>query len=194
MKNINFDNLTAEEIGKLFPIQIVPYNPDWIALFEEEKASIIEILDENLTLNIEHIGSTSIAELAAKPTIDILIEISELTNEIKLIITKKLEDIGYRNMYSSEKEKSMTFGKGYDLDFVDIQTYHAHIREKSKMLQDEIYFRDYLRQNSNARDEYTKLKYALAEKHRFNREEYTRAKTEFIKKITEKYRKEILEK
>jgi len=182
-EKINFDNLTAEQIGKLFPIRIVPYNPDWIMFFEQEKALIIKILGENLALNVEHIGSTSIIGLAAKPTIDILIEAPKLDGETKQVITKKLEMIGYGNMYNSETEKKMTFGKGYNLNFVDNQTYHAHIREKGNMPQDEIHFRDYLRQNPDACDEYTKLKYALAEKYQFNREEYTQAKTKFVKNI-----------
>ena len=41
---INFDSLTAEQIGKLFSIRIVPYNPDWKILFEKEKALITEVL------------------------------------------------------------------------------------------------------------------------------------------------------
>ena len=183
---MNFDNLTAEQIGKLFPIRIVPYNPYWITLFEQEKELIINILDENMALSIEHFGSTSVAGLAAKPTIDILIEVSQLSNEIKQFIIQKLATIGYGNMYKAEKDNKMTFGKGYDLNVDCMQTYHAHIREKDHRPQDEIYFRDYLRQNTGARDEYAQLKYALAEKYPFNREDYTQAKTEFIKKITER--------
>ena len=66
-----------------------------------------------------------------------------------------------------------------------LRTYHVHIREKSNTPQEEIYFRDFLRQNSDVRDEYAKLKYTLAERYQFNREDYTQAKTEFIMKITE---------
>jgi GrpB-like predicted nucleotidyltransferase (UPF0157 family) len=189
-ERINLDNLTAEQIGRLFPIRIEPYNPDWATFFEQEKALIIKVLCENLALNVEHFGSTSITGLAAKPTIDILIEVPKLSDEIKQVITKKLETIGYGNMYNSEKEKKMTFGKGYDVDLINTQTYHAHIREKGNMPQDEIYFRDYLRQNPNTCDEYTKLKSILAEKYQFNREDYTQAKTEFVRTITEK-QKEI---
>ena len=185
-EKIDFDNLTAEQVGKLFPIQIVPYNPDWKMFFEQEKELIIGVLYENVELNVEHFGSTSVVGLAAKPTIDILVEVSNLNDEIKQIITQKLEAIGYGNMYNAEKENRMTFGKGYDENYVCTQTYHVHIREKSKTPQDEIFFRDYLRQNSDACDEYAKLKYALAEKHQFNREDYTQEKTEFIIKITEK--------
>jgi len=188
-EKINFDNLTAEQVGKLFPIRLVTYNPDWKILFEQEKTLITGVLGENVVLNIEHFGSTSVAGLVAKPTIDILVEVSNLSDEIKQVITQKLETIGYGNMRNAEKENEMTFGKGYDENYVCTQTYHLHIREKGKTPQDEIYFRDYLRQNPDACDKYAKLKYVLAEKYRFNREDYTQAKTEFIIKITEQQKK-----
>ncbi len=138
-KKNSFDNLTAEQIGKLFPIRIVPYNPKWKVLFEQEKVLLAEILRENRILHIEHIGSTSVDGLAAKPTIDILVEVSNLSNDIKQGITEKLETIGYENMHNSEKKNKMTFGKGYDLNSICTQTYHVHIRERGSTLQDEIY-------------------------------------------------------
>ena len=182
---MNFDNLTAEQIGELFPIQIVPYNPDWKTLFEQEKKLIERALGEDTALNIEHFGSTSVVGLAAKPTIDIIVEVPNLNNEIKQYITQRLKTISYGNMYSAEKEKKMTFGKGYDKSYIYTQTYHIHIREKGNTPQEEIYFRDYLRQNPDVRDKYAELKYLLAEKHRFNREDYTNAKTGFIMEITQ---------
>ena len=186
---VTFDDLTAEQVGKLFPIQVVPYNPDWIMLFEQEKVLITDVLGEKVALNVEHFGSTSVVGLAAKPTIDILVETHKLTAEMKQVITKKLETIGYGNMHNVEQENKMTFGKGYGEDYACTQTYHVHIREKGDMPQEEIYFRDFLRQNADVRDEYAKLKYILAERYQFNREEYTKAKTEFIVKITVQQKK-----
>ena len=176
---MNFDTLTTEQIGKLFPIRIEPYNPNWETFFEQEKVLILNLLDE-LVVNIEHIGSTSVAGLPAKPAIDILVEVLQLNDEIKQIITKKMKVLGYENMQNSEKKNSMTFGKGYDTDSVGAQTYHTHFREKGEMPQDEVFFRDYLRQHPDTRDEYAKLKYTLAKKYQFNREEYTQGKSEFI--------------
>jgi len=181
----NLDNLTPEEVGKLFPVRVEPYNPDWEELYEQEKELLIRVLGENVVINIEHFGSTSVVGLAAKPTIDIMVEISSLSNEMKQVLIQKLGTIGYGNMYNAEKENKMTFGKGYDENYAYIPSYHVHIREKGNMPQEEIYFRDYLRQNSEAREEYAKLKYESAKKHQFNREDYTQAKAEFIKKITE---------
>jgi GrpB-like predicted nucleotidyltransferase (UPF0157 family) len=82
-EKINLDNLTAEQVGQLFPIKIEPYNPDWTALFEQEKALITEVLGEDMAHGVEHIGSTSVAGLAAKPTVDILVEVPNLNDEIK---------------------------------------------------------------------------------------------------------------
>jgi GrpB-like predicted nucleotidyltransferase (UPF0157 family) len=181
----NPNTLTAEQIGKLFPIRIVPYNPDWEALFEKERVVLIEALGQDSVLNIEHFGSTSVEGLAAKPTIDILVEVPDLNDEIKQAITEKLNPLGYGNMHNAEKENEMTFGKGYDENYTHATSYHVHIRQKGHTKQDEIYFRDYLRQNIDARDAYAKLKHTLAQKHQFNREDYTQAKSEFVIKYTE---------
>jgi GrpB-like predicted nucleotidyltransferase (UPF0157 family) len=177
--------LTAKQIGKLFPIRIVPYKPGWKILFEQEKALLTAVLGVDTALSIEHFGSTAVEGLASKPTIDILIEVPNLNSETKRVITEKLKTVGYENMYNAEKEEAMTFGKGYGENGICTQTFHVHIRIKSNMPQDEIYFRDYLRENTAVRDEYAKLKYTLAEKYQFNREKYTQAKTEFVIKHTE---------
>lgn len=184
------DDLTAEQIGKLFPIQIVPYNPCWKMIFEQEKVLITETLGEIPALNVEHFGSTSVEGLAAKPVIDILVEVQKLSDNIKQFITEKLATIGYGNMQNAERENKMVFGKGYDLNNNNTPKYHAHIREQGDMPHDEIYFRNYLRQHPDTCSEYEQLKYLLAEKYRFNREDYTQAKTGFIEKITEKAKHE----
>ncbi len=189
-KEIDLNRLSAEEIGRLFPIRVVPCDPGWKTLFETEKALIINTLGPDAVIGIEHIGSTSVEGLAAKPTVDILVEVSDLSGEVKRDITRKLETIGYDNMHNAEKENKMTLGKGYDVNTPDAQTYHLHIREKGDALPNEIYFRDCLRQHADVREEYAKLKVALAEKYRFNREAYTQAKTEFITRMTERQKRE----
>jgi GrpB-like predicted nucleotidyltransferase (UPF0157 family) len=86
----------------------------------------------------------------------------------------------------------MTFGKGYDMKERDKQKFHLHIRQKdSDSWNDEIYFRDYLRQNADARNEYEQLKLRLAQLHKYDREAYTAAKTDFIANITRKAKNHI---
>lgn len=186
---MDFDQLTPEQAGKIFPIRIVPYSSEWGRLFEKEKALLVKLLTAEIDLEIEHIGSTSVEGLASKPTIDMLVMVPGLTRETKQFLTRKLATVGYGNMTNAEKENRMTFGKGYDVNHTNTLTFHVHIREKGEGPQDEIYFRDYLRQNPATRDAYAELKYSLAEQYRFNREKYTQAKTEFIVRITEEMKK-----
>ena len=188
---MKFDDLSVEEIGKLFPIHITPYHSDWKTLFEEENNLITNVLGKDILFSIEHFGSTSVEGLAAKPTIDILVEVSELDDELKQKLIQKLSKVGYENMYDAEKEDKMTFGKGYNENYLYTQSYHLHIREKGVYPQDEMYFRDSLRENPYIRDEYEKLKYSLAEKYKNNREAYTQGKTEFIKRITKQQKQKM---
>ena len=94
MQEKTLQDLTKEEIGQLFPIEISPYNNTWAALFEKEKSLITETLDAAMFSRIEHFGSTSVPGLAAKNTIDILMEVAfdEASNQ-KLI--EQLKTIGY---------------------------------------------------------------------------------------------------
>ncbi|MCD8042463.1 MAG: GrpB family protein [Tannerellaceae bacterium] len=188
---MKLDDLPTEKIGKLFPIHITPYNPDWKTLYEEEKSLLAGVLDKSLLFNIEHIGSTSVEGLAAKPTIDILVEVPDLNDELKQTLIQKLIQVGYENMDNAEKENKMTFGKGYDENYLSAHAYHLHIREKGDYLPDEIYFRDSLRENPDIRNEYAKLKYSLAEKYKNNREAYTQGKTEFVIRITNQQKQKM---
>jgi len=179
------DNLTAEQIGQIFPIEVVSYRKEWETIFKTEKRLIVNALSNLFKVNVEHIGSTSVQGLSAKPIIDILIEFPVLTCETKIIILSKMREIGYENMSNAEQEKRMTLGKGYDLHDTEKQKFHAHIREKSGDFQDEIYFRNYLRENFDAKKRYETLKNDLANKHKNNREDYTNAKTNFITAVIE---------
>ena len=179
------NNLSPEQIGKIFPIEVVPFREEWKTLFYREKKLIVSTLCSLFKIDVEHIGSTAIQGLSAKPIVDILIEIPSINNETKIEILSKLRKIGYENMSNAEQEKRMTFGKGYDFLNPDKQKFHLHVREKNNDFQDEIYFRNYLKQNLDARKEYEELKINLAKEHKNNRENYTFAKTDFIMKITE---------
>lgn len=64
-----------DELGKLYPIFLVGYDSNWPTLFRQEKERLIGTLGRDTVLRIEHIGSTAIPDMKAKPTIDILIEL-----------------------------------------------------------------------------------------------------------------------
>ena len=81
---MNLDNLTSDELGRLFPIVISEPDPEWMKKFEAEKKKIEKYIGLQNIIKIHHICSTAIPDLPAKPTIDILIEIQEETENDKL--------------------------------------------------------------------------------------------------------------
>ncbi len=180
------NEMTNSELGELFPIIISDPNPDWVRIFENEKEKIIECIGKQNILSIEHIGSTAIPNLKAKPTIDILLEVPLSFNKEDLI--EKVTALGYH--YSAQPENPpphMMFMKGYSLSGFVGQAFHIHVRFKGDW--DEIYFRDYLRKHSEVAKEYEELKDRLSVLYRNDREKYTDKKTGFIKRVTETARK-----
>ena len=73
-------------------IKLVPYDPEWPVYFEEERQRIVKALGK-MALCVEHVGSTSIAGLSAKPIIDILLIVPDTTNEAAYV--PQLEAAGY---------------------------------------------------------------------------------------------------
>ena len=170
--------MSLEELWKLFPIFLTNHQTCWANWYLEEK-----ILLEKTIPHIErisHIGSTAIPTIWAKPIIDILIEIpknKQLSSYIDLLV-----NAGYICMFQS-KDK-ISFNKGYTENGFAEKVFHIHLKYSGN--NDELYFRDYLIEHSDIAKNYEKLKFALAEKYKNNRNSYTNAKTEFVKKYTEK--------
>ena len=174
--------MTPEELGQLFPIILSEPNPDWNKFFETEKKRIERILGLENIIRIEHIGSTAVADLIGKPTIDILVEIPEKTDNQQVI--NRIKSLGYYFILRPENPAPhMMFTRGYTKDGYKGQVYHIHVRYAGDW--DELYFRDYLRQHPEIASEYAELKKDLAKEYRNDREGYTDAKTDFIKRITE---------
>lgn len=177
----DLNQLTTDELGQLFPIIIVDYNPDWPGLASLESKKIIETVGIEFISRIEHIGSTAVPGLCAKPTIDFLLEIPEITNCDLLV--KQLHKIGYQYIPKPENPPPhMMFAKGYSESGITGQTFHIHVRYPGDW--DEIVFRDYLINNQSAADDYARLKRKLADEFKNDREKYTDSKTTFIKSIT----------
>jgi len=170
------------------PIIVEDYNPKWIDRFLREKESLLGTIG-HLIIDLEHIGSTSIFDLAAKPIIDILIGVKTLEDAEKCIpILEKMnyqyvpefEDILPERRYLRKPPK----GEGHDV--------HLHMTVLgSDFWERQLLFRNFLRIHPDARDKYSKLKKKLARKYRNDREAYTNAKEEFILDILEKARKEF---
>lgn len=171
-------DMSLEELWELFPIFLTEHQSIWDKWYKEEANMLQSILPANQLVRINHIGSTSVDSIWAKPIIDILVEISKEYDirDIKEILLKQ----GYLCM--SEDDNRISFNKGYtERGFVE-KVYHLHLRYIGD--NSELYFRDYLIQHPRIAKEYEKLKIALWKKFEHNRDGYTNSKTDFIKKYT----------
>lgn len=184
----SLDEMTNEELWKLFPIIICNHDPVWKENYLLEKAVIEKAIGIDNISRINHFGSTAVPDLVAKPTIDILVEIKDTADTEKLIINMK--EAGY--IYSPQPDNPaphMMYMKGYTTEGFKGQAYHVHVRYSGDW--DELYFRDYLFSHPDVADEYGKLKLELKKKFEYNRDGYANAKTDFIKKITKLARTEM---
>ena len=121
----------------------------------------------------------TINSIMAKPIIDILVEVNK---DCELVSIKKiLVECGYICM--SEKEKRLSFNKGYTIDGFAEKVFHLHLRYCGD--NDELYFRDYLIEHIDIAKEYEQLKMDLWTKYEHDRDAYTEGKTKFVRKYTE---------
>ncbi len=176
-------------------IEIVPYDPEWPKLFEAEAAHLRALpVAPGIFRRIEHFGSTAVPGLAAKPVIDLLVEVSSL-EETRQLVVPVLEAEGYEYFWRPE------FGEGGEgvpwyAWFIKRgadgrRTHHIHMVEAGSRLWDRLYFRDYLRAHPGTAKRYAELKTQCAAGHPNDRVAYTEAKGKFIRQITLKAIKEM---
>ncbi len=158
------------------PVVIVEYDPRWPTGFQAARSAIMKAVGP-LLLSIEHVGSTAVPGLAAKPIIDIMPGLRSFDDGHSCV--ELLEPIGYRY-----KGDNGIPGRHYfDYSGVD-GTQHVHmVVIDSDFWTRQIRFRDYLRAHPDSAREYSTLKYSLAERFRNDRVAYTEAKTEFIEGV-----------
>jgi GrpB-like predicted nucleotidyltransferase (UPF0157 family) len=162
-------------------IEIVEYDPSWPLFYQEEQARVAERL-AGLAESIEHIGSTSVPGLAAKPIIDLLVTVAHL-GPVDLY-RERLESLGYTFFPVLGSPERLAFGKGSP------HTHHLHIVEQGgeEHLRP-LAFRNYLRAHPETARQYEALKRALAARFQHDRSAYNQAKTDFIHSIEAKARK-----
>lgn len=174
--------MSREELWALFPIVLEEYNPDWPDWYREEEKQLTHSLDAACRVRIQHIGSTAVPGLMAKPIIDILLEITEGC-ELKLLV-EALQQQGYILERQPDKPApQMMFMKGYTERGFAERVFHLHVRYKGDW--DELYFRDYLREHEAVADAYAQLKCGLRNKYQHDRDRYTDAKRDFVQKYTQ---------
>lgn len=162
-------------------IKVVPYDPNWPHEFKLEENLLKSTLDDNY-IAIHHIGSTSVPGLAAKPKIDILAVVQK-----RPLTIKNLETAGYEYRGEFNVPLHYMFRKRGKIDF-NLHVYESDHSDIELLLM----FRDYLRNNISARDEYAALKNKLLEsdssfeKNNSIYTGYTLGKNDFICSILEK--------
>lgn len=161
------------------PIEVVPYDPRWPGLYELEKATLLPAFGETLCC-IEHIGSTAVPGLAAKPVIDILAGVRSILEAPNFI--PNLQALGYK--YIPQHEAVFPQRRYLHKIVNGRHTHHLHVVEPdSDFFKVQILFRDYLRHHPEDATRYAELKYRLALEFRNDREAYTDGKSQLIQEI-----------
>lgn len=170
-------------------INVVPYDTQWAIVFSELRVYFTALLKQDI-ISIEHIGSTAIPELYAKPVIDFDIIIKDQSKLAS--IKSKLEKIGYIFRGELGIEGRFAFSRtSENTPFTNENRiwmkHHLYVCiENSMSLKNHLLLRDYLLKNKDAVIAYSNLKRVLAEKYSNDIDNYVKFKTPFIIHILEK--------
>jgi GrpB-like predicted nucleotidyltransferase (UPF0157 family) len=157
------------------PVQLADYDPAWPGLYEREAVRIRSALGDRVIV-LEHIGSTSVPGLAAKPVIDILLVVADPSQEDDYLTA--LESAGYRLVIREPDWHQHRVLKGPDTN-INLHVHPPDSPEVTKNLR----FRDHLRITSTDRELYEQAKRQLAARHWAYIQQYADAKTTVIKEI-----------
>jgi len=178
--------MTLAELWQLFPIVLSEHDPAWKNFYADEEKLLQKHFGKNAA-RIRHIGSTAVAGLIAKPTVDILLEVDE-KSDVDMIRQLAIE-CGYSVMAETTiPEYQLDLCKGYTpLGFAE-KVFHLHIRHLGDW--DEPVFCEYLKQHPDKAKEYAALKTKLQKQFKHDRDAYTEAKGEFIRKCVKAARRQ----
>ena len=160
------------------PITIVEYDPSWPELFEREANRIHSVLGSK-ALQIEHVGSTSVPGLCAKPIIDMLIVVKDSADELSYV--PALESAGYILRIRENEWFEHRLFKGPNTD-INLHVFSSGASEIDRMLR----FRDWLRSNESYREKYAQVKRSLAKSKWRHVQHYADAKTSIVREIMER--------
>ena len=154
-------------------VRLVPYQPAWAELFKQEAEALRNALGDHV-VRVEHVGSTAVPGLAAKPIIDIAVAIESFEGAAACV--GRMEQIGYEHKGEHGIPRRRFFVKR-DPD----TTHHVHMNEPgSRDWENLILFRDYLLEHPAAAEEYAALKLKLARRFPHDILGYRAGKADFI--------------
>ncbi len=173
------DQIQAANIGGLTPhnaaIELAEYDPQWPALYEREAVRVRRALGEDVLL-LEHVGSTSVPGLAAKPLIDMVLVVADSADEHAYVA--RLESAGYMLRVREPDWYEHRLFKGPDTN-VNLHTFSEGCDEVVRMLA----FRDWLRNHDDDRNLYERAKRELARREWRHVQNYADAKSEVVAEI-----------
>lgn len=162
-------------------IEVVPYNSLWENQFHEEAEKIRNIMKDEI-IHIHHIGSTSIPGICAKPIVDMLVEVKDISK-----IGEYIDDMSELG-YIARGEWGIV-GRRYFIKGLYERTHHVHVYQVGNPeIKRHLLFRDYLIEHPKEAKQYERLKKMLAVKYRHNAAGYMDGKDLFIKDIDRKAR------
>lgn len=185
--NDRFDSTNDEKlrevvVGELKPhnvqITLLDYDPKWPELFEREAKRIYSILGDKV-LQLEHVGSTSVPGLCAKPIIDMLLIVKDSTDESAYV--PDLENSRYVLRIRETNWYEHRLFKGPDTD-INLHVFSRGCPEIERMLR----FRDWLKKNRDDRDKYARVKRDLAKQQWKYVQDYADAKSAIVQEIMER--------
>ncbi|MGA2164293.1 MAG: GrpB family protein [Solirubrobacteraceae bacterium] len=173
-------NAAAEDLahagGRNAEVEIVEYNPAWPAAYQAERERLAPLLPPGVQLH--HFGSTAVPGLAAKPVIDMIVLVDNLDTPIVALVERG----GYQ--YPPAFNATLIHRRFLCYPTAAHRTHHLHLVDEPGELERRLHFRDRLRADPVLAGEYVALKRALAERYSDDRETYTEAKSEFVKRYT----------
>jgi GrpB-like predicted nucleotidyltransferase (UPF0157 family) len=169
-------------------VAIVPYDPRWPELFRREKEHLLACLPTELIRRVEHFGSTAVPGLAAKPVVDLLVEVTDLQatrTRIAPMLAAQGYDYFWRPTHGDDGPPFYAWFIKRDAGS-GTRTHHIHMVESHFAEHwDRLLFRDYLIEHPRVAREYEGLKFRLASAYPNDRVAYTKGKTEFVVRVTE---------
>ena len=166
-------------------VAVVPYDSRWPELFQKEKAHLLFCLPRALVNRIEHFGSTAVPGLAAKPIVDILVEVASLDEtrqKVPLILEPQGYDYFWRPTWGDDTPPFYAWFIKRDAS--GNRTHHIHMVEAHFEHWDRLFFRDYLIEHPQVAQAYGQLKRRMSNTYANDRVAYTKAKTDFIARVT----------
>jgi GrpB-like predicted nucleotidyltransferase (UPF0157 family) len=170
------------------PIIIADYNPEWPVLYEQESRRLLGAIGD-FTDGIEHVGSTSVPGLAAKPTIDILVGVHDDCDLDRSVAPMQALGFEYLPKYEDRMPYRRLFHRRAPGDAYRVNVHL--VRLGHDFWERDLLFRDYLRAHPKTAAEYERLKRGLATQYdREHVNDYADAKTPFIRAVEERARRE----